>query len=157
MLVHCWQSIQGLDSGSKKPEKIQLALKLLRDQRPGSRGDLLEGEPAHWLEAAMFMTALILDQLNQFSLCQPLKKQHSVVLPLAATFQHKNRRSAGCKWMWLADTWTNQNIKGFRKAGTDLTYWIFKKCWTDTSVIFCWLNKVGNITNIQNQCCKDHI
>lgn len=55
MLIHCWKSIQGLDSGSKKPDKMS-ALKLLKFQRPGSR-DLLEGKPLNGGCNALFMMA----------------------------------------------------------------------------------------------------
>lgn len=60
------------------------------------------GGRAHTLNGgcnALFMIALILDQLNQFSPCQPLEKRRSAVLLFAATFQHKNRLSGGWKWM----------------------------------------------------------
>lgn len=68
------------------------------------------GGRAHTLNGgcnALFMTALILDQL----------KRRSAVLPLAATFQHKNRLSGCCKRMDVISRHMTQikTLKGLEK------------------------------------------
>lgn len=119
ILVHCWESIQGLDSGWKKPEKMSVSTETpqgpeawLKRRSVGGRAHTLNGGCN-----ALFMTALILDQLNQFSPCQPPKKRRSAVLPLAATFQHKNRLAGGCKRMDVISRHMTQikTLKGLEK------------------------------------------
>jgi len=66
-------------------------LKLLREPEAWLNRRSVGGK-AHALNGgrdAPFMTKSTLDQLNQFSPCQPLKKYLTPVLPLAATLHHK--------------------------------------------------------------------
>lgn len=161
MLVHRWESIQGLDSGSKKPEKMPVSTEnpqgpeaWLKRRSIGGRACTLNGG-----SNALFVTAFILDQLNHFSPRQPLKKSCSAVFPLAATFQHKTRLCGGWKRMDVISRHMTQikTLKGLEKQVQMNTLNFRKQRWTDKSVIFCCLNKVGNITNIQHQSCKGHI